>query len=192
MLSKSGAVPAESGGGRTKSESEMRDEIQESRSNGAVLGRILRSFGSYYVVRTEGAFHPFDAEAEFHSHDEQFVLVRSARISETESNEYVFFRSLPSLDELTLKFLCESAWREGLSRVRPHFSHRNSDVALVVVADKVEDGAFALARRMSFSKSYFFLLKGWSDFRLAVIESSTGRTSSNRRGRDLAASISKQ
>ncbi len=60
------------------------------------LQRILKPFLQYYDTKIEGVCAPFDAEAEFRSHDEQFFLVRSARISETESNEFVFIGRMSS------------------------------------------------------------------------------------------------
>ena len=56
-----------------------------------ILEKLLRSYSVYYDIQRENVTEPFAAEANFHTHDEQYFLVRSATISEAESNEYVYF-----------------------------------------------------------------------------------------------------
>ena len=55
------------------------------------LPALLKSFVRYYDIKEEGVQPPFAAEAEFHSHEEQFFLVKQAKLSEAESKEFVFF-----------------------------------------------------------------------------------------------------
>ena len=52
---------------------------------------LLKSYKRYYNVKTEEVVSPFSAEAAFHSHGEQYFLVKSARLSEADAHEYVFF-----------------------------------------------------------------------------------------------------
>ncbi|MCD7736906.1 MAG: hypothetical protein LUI07_08120 [Lachnospiraceae bacterium] len=154
------------------------------------LGKLLGRFDTYYDVHREGVAPPFDAEAEFHSHDEQFFLVRSATISEAESHEYVYFSRQDTLDAATLRTLDETAWSRGLSRVRPHKDHRNSDVTLIILADTLTEDAAALIPRLRHYKSYRFSLQGWSQYRLIAVEQSSGRMVCNRQGRDLKKLVS--
>ncbi len=149
------------------------------------LNRFLRAFEAYYNVRREEIEPPFDAEAEFHSHDEQFFLVRSATISEAESNDYVYFASRDLLDEELLRRLDETAWERGLARVKPHANHRNSDITLIILADTITEGAAALAPKLRRYKSYRFSFQGWTHYRLLAVELSSGRAYTNRQGRDL-------
>ena len=81
--------------------------------------KLLRAYSAYYNVERETPAPPFAAEAVFHSHSEQYFLIKSARLAETESNEYVFFAEEERLDEARLRALAESAWQEGTSRVQP-------------------------------------------------------------------------
>ena len=106
-----------------------------------VLEKALHSYEAYYDVKQGSVEEPFAAEAEFHSHDDAYFLVKSATIGEAESHEYVFFASVEALDEALLKELDQIAWERGISRVKPHSYHRNTDVTLVVIAGTVTAGA---------------------------------------------------
>ena len=64
-----------------------------------LLDRLLRSFQVYYNVKREDVTPPFVAEAEFHTHDEQFFLVKSAVLAEAESREYIYFAKEFLLDK---------------------------------------------------------------------------------------------
>lgn len=152
----------------------------------AALEQLLRSFEAYYNVKREGVEAPFDAEAEFHSHDEQYFLMRSARIGEADSKEYVYFKVMEHLDEETLMNLDAAAWERGLAKVVPHAEHRNSDVTLFVLADHITEEAFQKVSRLRHYKSYRFSLQGWSQYRLVALELSTGRIAHNRQGQGLA------
>ena len=158
---------------------------QEAEVSETTLQKLLHSFERYYNVQTEVVAAPFAAEAEFHSHGEQYFLVKSAHIADIDSNEYVFFAETGELNEALFTQLSTRAWEEGLSRVHPYSGHRNSDVTLIVLADKISDSAFRFIKKAKKSKSYKFSFYGWSNFRALAYEVSTGRAVSNRHGSDL-------
>ncbi|MCD7955790.1 MAG: hypothetical protein LUG93_08585 [Lachnospiraceae bacterium] len=147
--------------------------------------RLVGRFDTYYDVHRENVTPPFDAEAEFHSHDEQFFLVRTATISEAESHEYVYFAKREMLDVNTLRLLDEKAWETGTARVKPHKDHRNSDVTLIILSENISDEAAALIPKLRHYKSYRFTLQGWSNYRLIAVEHSSGQIVCNRQGADL-------
>ncbi len=149
------------------------------------LQKLLHSFERYYTIKTDGVRAPFAAEAEFHAHGQQYFLVKSAHIADIDSNEYVFFAEESLLTSDRLGELDEAAWGEGLSRVKPYMGHRNSDVTLIVLADKIDDDVFGKIKKTKHSKSYKFSLYGWSNFRALAYETSTGRLAYNRFGKDL-------
>ena len=159
-----------------------------------VLKTLLHSFERYYNVKagepgTEAA-RPFAAEAEFHSHSEQYFLTRAAHIADIDSHEYVFFAEEDNLTSDRLAELESAAWEEGLSRVQPGPGHRNSDVSLIIIADNIEETAFKQVSRIKHSKSYRFSLYGWSNFRVLAYEISSGRISCNRLGKSLKKLVS--
>ena len=149
------------------------------------LQTLLHSFERYYNVKTDGVTVPFAAEAEFHSHTEQYFLVKAAHVADIDSSEFVFFAVEPQLTSARLAELDGAAWNEGLSRVKPYMGHRNSDVTLIVLADTIDDDAFVRVRKTTHYKSYKFSLYGWSHFRALAYEASTGRLAYNRFGKDL-------
>lgn len=166
----------------------------------AMLEKLLRAYGDYYDVTrldppggveagSSGAESDssllFAAEAAFHSHEEQYFLVRSARIAEAESHEYVFFALEDTLTANRLLELDAAAWERGVSRAVPHKDHRNTDVALIVLAERIEPEALALVPKRKHYRSYRWGFQGWSHFLLFAVEASTGRCVWNRQGQRL-------
>ena len=149
------------------------------------LESVLKSYTRYYTIRRDDVTPPFAAEADFLSHNEQYILVKSAKISEMDSNEYVYFASEEDLTVTKLLELDKIAWETGLSRVVPKSGHRNSDVTLVIIADRIEEDAFKLIKKLKHSKSYFFTIYGWSNYKLIAIDLSKGVAAYNRHGSDL-------
>ena len=149
------------------------------------LDKILPSFQKYYDIIRENVPAPFTAAAEFHSHDEQYFLIKSARISEANSNEFAYFYTAESLSAEELKELDQCAWERGLKDVQPNYYHRSTDVALIIIAEKIDDEAKKLMKKLNHSKSYQFGLQGYSNYRLVALELSTGKVTHNRQGQNL-------
>lgn len=149
------------------------------------LPKLLKSYYRYYNVTEENVTPPFAAEAEFHSHEEQFFLVKQAKLSESESKEYVFFAVTEHLTLAQAMQLDEIAWETGMSRVFPHDGHRNTDVGLFILADVIDDDAKKFLKKLRRYKSYRHTLHGWSHYRVIAQEMSTGKPVFNRMGRQL-------
>lgn len=152
-------------------------------SNGA-FEKILHSFEQYYDI-SKDVDAPFVAEAIFKSHNEQYFLVKAAKTADIDSNEFVFFYINNEINAEKLAELSNLAWERGLSRVSPYYGHRNSDVTLIILSDKIEEESFKKIKKLNLYKSYKFGLYGWSSFRALAYETSTGRAATNRRGSDL-------
>ena len=149
------------------------------------LDKVLPLFQVYYDIRREDVTEPFQAEAAFHSHDEQYFLIKSAKYTEMDAHEYVFFAALDHLTLADAQRLDESAWAEGLSRVQPSSIHRSTDIGLVLLADRVDPDAAEYIRKLRRSKSYKLLLHGYSNYRAIAIETSSGAMTCNRLGQHL-------
>ncbi len=154
------------------------------------LDKLLRSFEVYYDVHRENVTEPFAAEAEFSLHDEQYFLVRSARLSEADSKEHVYFATANHLDVPGLTAFDEAAWTKGLSLVAPHANHRNTDIVLVVLAEHMDEEVFSLVPKLKHYKSYRLGFQGWSQYRLIAVELSSGRMACNRQGQGLKKLVS--
>ena len=149
------------------------------------LQTLLKSYWRYYNVKEEGVEAPFAAEAEFLSQDVQYFLVKSAKLGEADSHEYIYFATEEHLTLERAKLLDETAWSRGMSRVEPKPNHRNSDVHLVILAEKMDDDAADFLKKLRRYESYNHMLWGWSHYRVIALETSTGRLACNRMGRDL-------
>ncbi len=149
------------------------------------LQALLRSYKRYYNVTTENAVEPFAAEAVFHTHDEQYFLVKSATLSEADAHEYIFFAASQNVGYADVQKLDERAWTEGLSRVVPHANHRSTDIVLVIVAEHIAEEAAEYIKKSRHYKSYRYTFQGWSHYSLVAIETSTGNFFCNRRGKSL-------
>lgn len=146
------------------------------------LEKLLPSYTRYYDVKKENVTEPFTAEAEFHAHNEQYVLVKAAKIAEIDSNEYVFFGTQDNLTAETFNKMDSASWGTGLSRVNPAEGHRNSDVTLVIICNTLEDTLKKQIKKTKHSKTYKWGIRGWSNFNLIVCELSTSKLYYNRLG----------
>lgn len=149
------------------------------------LQTLLKSYWRYYNVKDEGVEAPFDAEAEFLSQDVQYFLVKSAKLGEADSHEYIYFAAVEHLTLELARELDEAAWSRGMARVEPKPNHRNSDVHLVVLADKMDEDAAQFLKKLRRYESYRHTLWGWSHYRVIALETSSGRLTCNRMGQIL-------
>ena len=149
----------------------------------AALELVLPLFQVYYDITREDVTEPFTAEAAFHSHEEQYFLIKSAKYTECDAHEYLFFRTMDRLTLAEAQRLADLSWEEGLRRVRPSAIHRSTDIGLILLADKVDPDAAEFLRKLRRSKSYKLLLHGYSNYRAIAIETTSGAMSCNRMGR---------
>lgn len=149
------------------------------------LEKVLRAYDRYYDVDRLPSSPLFDARASFQLHDEQYVLVRSAKISEADSREQVFFAIREELTQSVYEELDTAAWEEGLSCVDPGPNHRNTDIILIILTNHLSEEAGKTIRKRRRYKSYRLGLRGWSDFRVIAYELSSGMMVTNRQGRML-------
>lgn len=150
-----------------------------------VLAALIPLFKRYYNVNTDSVEAPFVAEAVFESHNEQYYLVKAAKVADVNMNEHVFFAKCDRLDRDNFNELDTLAWERGLSRVNPGYDHRSTDITLIIAADRIEDGIKKLIRKTRHYKSYRFGFWGWSNYRLVAIECSSGKAIYNYHGKSL-------
>ena len=149
------------------------------------LQALLKSYRRYYNIKTEDLTKPFAAEAAFHTHDEQYFLVKAARLAEADAHEYVFFVTADEIGLSEAKAFDETAWAEGLSRVVPHSNHRSTDIVLVLLSEHITEDAALYIKKVKRYKSYRYTLQGWSNYSVVAMETSTGKFYCNRRGKHL-------
>ena len=151
----------------------------------AVLQKLLKSYQRYYDVREDGVEPPFVAEADFSLQSEQFFIVKTAKLSESDSKEFVYFAVPDRLSAETLAQLDRLAWERGLAKIKPHSSHKNSDVHLIILTQHIDDDAAKLIKKTHHYKSYKMTINGWSHYKLIAADLSTGEIVCNRQGSSL-------
>ena len=151
----------------------------------ASLDRIIKSFHAYYDVNDEDPIPPFSAEATFRLHDEQYIFVKKAKVSEVDSNEFIYFAEAGALTEEIYKEFETIAWEDGLRRADPKANHRNSDVTVVVVAESIAPEVEQVVKKSKHYISYKFGFHGWSAYRAVAYDLSREKIIFNRRGGEL-------
>ncbi|MCR5507381.1 MAG: hypothetical protein K6F34_01705 [Lachnospiraceae bacterium] len=146
---------------------------------------VIGAYEGFYNIVNGDEVAPFDARGFMSNEAKQYFLVKAAKIASVNSYEYVYFKKCQCITAGELKKLDAAAWEDGLKRVKPDADHKNTDVALIIVADEVSGDVKQDINAYRHSASYLLGLHGFSNYRLVVIETSTGDVLTNRRGRDL-------
>lgn len=155
------------------------------------LEKLLPFYKGYYDVVTENVLPPFKAEANFVSHAEQYFLVHSAKLSDIDSKEFIYFGAEETLSFEQLSAMSLAAWEKGMESVVPYYGHRNSDVTVIIFTDKADDLVLKQCKKVKYSKSYKFMFYGWSHFKLVVADLATGKVVSNHFGSETKDYIKK-
>lgn len=156
-----------------------------SMESDSLLDKLLTPFEHYYTIEKENPAAPFDAEAFFSAHGEQFMFFKVAKVADMDSKDYAYFKLEDNLTEEKLQNLSNKAWEAGIEKVVPYSGHRNSDVTLVILAETVNPAVIKQIKKIKFYKSYKFSFWGWSHFRLVVKDLSSNKVYFNRFGSDL-------
>ena len=149
------------------------------------LDQVLEAYKRYYTTNRETPTAPFDAEAVFDMHGEQYFLIKSAKLTDIDSREYAYFKTTQELTQEDLDNWDKIAWESGMAKVQPSSSHRNTDVALVIIAEHMSPEMAKAVRKKKHYQSYALGLKGWSNYRVIAIGLSDGNIAYNRQGESL-------
>lgn len=152
-----------------------------------ILDCLLKLHAQYYTINTKDPAKPFQAEARFKIHGENYFLMKAAKFAEMNSNEHVFFALEDELDEDRLAQLDKRAWELCLERTEAKENHRNTDAILYIIAEHIDPEAEEMIQKLRHYKSYRFGLWGWNGYKIVACERSSGKTISNRLGRPLKA-----
>lgn len=155
---------------------------------GALTEALLDRYAAYYDVErcSEG---DLVARAEFHSRGEKYLLTRAVNLWSVEDHEYVFFFSGGSLGRKELEHAHGLSIAEGMSRIEPSSEHRSSLITTVLIYDSIDDACVEEIKSLKLHRDFGFMLKGWMDYRIAALEASSGRSASNRAGRDVVRNL---
>lgn len=149
------------------------------------LNKLIKSFHVYYDVNMEDPLPPFSAEATFRLHDEQYVFIKKAKVSEIDSTEYMYFAEAGDLTAEQYQLFDDVSWQDGLKRADPKPNHRNTDVTLVIIAEEIGPEVAQIIKKAKHHVSYKFSFHGWSTYRVVAYDLSKGTVLYNRRGQEL-------
>lgn len=152
-----------------------------------MLERLLHAHEAWYDVERDHEFcgRTFLGYAEFHTHGEQYVLVKRAKLWEVDSHDYLFFDLEDRLTLPVLQELIEFMEQRGVEKVDAQPNHMQSLLSLVVIADEVDDDAARLVRKTRFRKNFKLGIRGWADLRLAALDLSAQAVFTNGAGKEM-------
>lgn len=159
-----------------------------------VLKRLLAAHEAWFDVTRDFHFagRTFTGFAEFHSHGEQYVLSKRAKLWEVDTHEYIFFEIVEHLEEAIFRSDVDFMTAEAIRMVKPAPNHMSSNISLVIVADAMDADVEPLVRRTKFRKNHLLGLQGWTDLRIAVVDLAgglDGRILTNAAGKTLRPTI---
>ena len=111
-------------------------ELQKTLTPGEALERVLRSYQTYYNIKTEAVEPPFAAEAIFGSHNEQYFLIKKAKVADIDTNETVYFATEESLSKDRLLEL--DSIQSSEQRCCPDHSDRSCRGGCAYTGEKVQ------------------------------------------------------
>ncbi|MDO4400830.1 MAG: hypothetical protein Q4D27_07780 [Coriobacteriia bacterium] len=169
----------------------MSATAQEQSERDIVLDRLLASHGTWFDVYRDYEFQgrTFPGYAEFHSHGEQYVLVKRAKLWEVDAHEYLFFHAAEHLDCAQLADLVSFMTEQAIQKVDPQPNHMTSYLSLVIVANEVDDEAKRQVKKTKFRRNFALGIRGWADLRLAAIDLSNKSVTTNSQGKEMLATL---
>ena len=155
------------------------------------LKTILRGYtGSYDIelVEEKEESFPLAARAALHMQEAGYFLTRKAQTWAANSDEYVFFYSLPHADLACVRDAIQQAYEEGMSKIdiKANPDHMCTRIVAVFICDEADADAVEHVRKCRLYKSFQMSLKGWMEFHAIIVDLGKGSVEYNRYGRETA------
>lgn len=145
------------------------------------------AYSAYYnLVEDVETELPLAFRADYKDRDEQFFLVKSAKIWANEKNEYAYIFSAPRFDAALVKACADYALADGLPRVRPHKEHQCTNIKVVLVSDEAGEEAEKAVKKLRFSQNYKLGLWGYTNLLAGIVDMQSKKTVTNFAGHELA------
>ncbi len=153
------------------------------------LDKVLEGYtSSYDIERVQHDALPLEATAHFHVREAQYALFKSAEMSASYSDEYVYFFSVPHLKRAMVEQCIQYAYDDGMPRIDLDSADAHMCTRLVVIffSDSADEDALEEIKKCRIYKSFQFSLKGWMEFHTASVDFGKESVVSNRYGRETA------
>ena len=163
------------------------EEAEDLDERHQILKKLLLAHETWFDVTRDYQYagRTFPGYAEFHSHGEKYVLVKSAKLWEVDAHEYLFFDLAGTLSADQVEAWIAFMKEEAIKKVEPKPNHMTSFISLVLVADSVDSQAAKLIRKTRFHKEFKLGVEGWVDLRLAAIDVNARTVYANGMGKEL-------
>lgn len=159
-----------------------------------MLKMLLQSYAaSYDIVEApnDEEMPSLAAKAHFHVEESKYMIVRSARMYETASDEYVWFFSVPHLNDAMCEACIRYTWNQGLPLAKHDGKQMVTRIVAVFLCDSMDPEAEQRVRKCALYKSFQFSLKGWAECHTVAADLQKEYAVSNRYGRDTANYLNK-
>lgn len=158
------------------------------------LDRLLDSYtANYDIERTETDRLPLAATAQLHVTETQYILSKRAQMWRADSDEYVYFFSVPALSDELCQQCIQYAYDNGMGKIDLTSSthHMCTRLVALFLCDSMEEAAVTRLEQCRLYKSFQFSLKGWMEFHTIAVDFGKESVVSNRYGRDTAKFLKK-
>ncbi len=163
-------------------------EMSAGSSREVLLDRLLKSYESSYdiTVLSSPEEDGLCAKAHFHVEESSYILTQRATMWSTNSDEYVWFFSMPTLKDADCEACIHRVYDEGMACIdlSGKGQHMVTRLVAVFLCDDMEDAARVRVRKCRIYKSFQFSLKGWMEFHAAAADLGKGAVVCNGYGRD--------
>lgn len=167
------------------------DATQSCPSREALLDRIRLSYQSSYDLSEPPAdeAHPDLAmTGHYHVEESQYMISKRATMWQTESDEYVWFYSMPVLTDNACERAIRAAYDEGMAAIdldgKKH--HMVTRLTVIFLCDGMEEGARERIRKCRLYKNFQCSLRGWMEFHAVAADLGKESVVSNGYGRETA------
>ena len=129
------------------------------------------------------------ARCDYHSRDAQYVLIRKAELWASENHEYLYLHNLSTANISVVNKIMQDTLTDGEPRIIPHAQHMFTHLSAVILCDQIDSDTIAHLKSMKKHRSFWLSLHGWMEFKIAVVDVTTGQIFTNRAGKQLAADL---
>ncbi len=161
-----------------------------------ILPRITEAYSAYYDINKMDGSTSLFARCDYHSRNSQYVLVKRAEIWASENHEYLYLHTVDTATTDVVSAIMDSTLADGEPRIVPHKTHMYTHLSAVIVCDSMSPDVVPLLKKMKKHRDYRLSLHGWMEFKIAVVDLSTGKIYTNPKGsqlaKDLAGFVEKQ
>ncbi len=156
------------------------------------LERLLQSLRTYYNIETPEPKQDYlIARCDYFERNEKYVLSRKANLWSAEGEEFLYLFDVPHLTREIYEQCRQWACEDGMGRLNIRPDHMCSYITALVICDSCEDAALAALKKSRFHKSFHFSLRGWMDYRAALVCAGDDRVEANAAGRSTAKFLKK-